>query len=130
MIRLLLLLMVCCGYAQNPADNNRKPVRQSIAVERQNLLGRWTVEKIVTHKREEIPAEKVSGSYFVFNDDGTYTALIMGVEEAGTWRPGPENRSIFMYVDNMKTIWNILIYSANELVLQKGVRGNTVTFIR
>lgn len=130
MIRLLLLLMVCCGYAQNPADNNQNPVRQSIAIERPSLLGRWTVQKVLTHKREEIPDEKVSNSYFVFNDDGTYTALIMGVIESGTWKMGPENRNIFMYAEGMKTIWNILSYSANELILQKGVRGNTVTFIR
>lgn len=128
-----LMLLVICGssFSQtNPADSNRKPVQHSVSVQKQQLVGKWDIAKVVTPKHQELPPEKVRGSYFVFNDDGTYNTLILGVDEAGTWNLGPESKNIHMFVRGYKNVWNILSYSENELILQKGIRGNTVTFTR
>lgn len=112
------------------ADNNRTAIRTSVSATAEQLSGKWNISKILNPKHIEFPADKVQGSYFIFGDDKTYSATIMGVEEKGTWQFGPENKSIHMFVNGMKTIWNILAVSATELVIQKGVRGNTVTFTR
>lgn len=133
MIRFLIFLLFAgsMAFAQsNPADNNRKPVRNSVSVEKQQLIGKWAIAKVITPKGIEMPAEKVTGSYFFFNEDGTFSAMILGVAEAGTWNLGPQNKNIHMFVLGYKNVWNILSYSDSELIMQKGIRGNTVTFTR
>lgn len=130
---IVFLMLLICGSAisqTNPADNNRKPVQHSVSVQKDQLIGKWTIEKVVTPKHEEMPPEKVQGSHFTFNEDGTYNTLILGVPESGTWKLGPENKNIHMFVRGYKNVWNILSYSENELIMQKGIRGNTVTFTR
>lgn len=126
----MVLFSVIASAQTNAADNNRAPVQHSVSVEAAQLKGKWDIAKVVTPKHAELPPEKVSGSYIFFNEDGTYSAMILGVAEGGTWKFGPQNKNIHMFVNGFKNVWNILSYTDSELIMQKGVRGNTVTFTR
>lgn len=130
-MRLLILVFVFLSSAAtfgqaNPAGNNRA----TVAATQAQLSGKWAISKILNPRQVELPADKVAGSHFTFGADGKYTAMVMGVEEKGDWKFGPENKSIHLFVNGIKTVWNILAVSDTGLVMQKGVRGNTVTFTR
>lgn len=128
---LFALLFGVLGFSQaNPADNLRAPLANTVAATTAQLSGKWSITKVLNPKKIELPSDKVSGSYFIFGDDGKYTAMIMGVEEKGDWKFGPENRSVHLFVEGMKTVWYIREIDETSLVMQKGVRGNTVYFTR
>ena len=127
----LVLLYGFIGFSQtNPADNLRAPLANAVAATAGQLSGKWNIAKVLNPKKVEFPSDKVSGSYFIFGDDGKYTAMIVGVEEKGDWKFGPENKSIQMFVEGMRTVWYIREIDETSLVMQKGVRGNTVYFTR
>lgn len=134
MKKIWILFTLFCGligFSQtNPADNLRAPLANTIAATPAQLSGKWRIEKVLNPKKVELPPDKVAGSYFIFGDDGKYTAMIMGVEEKGDWKFGPENRSVQLFVEGMKTVWYIREIDETTLVMQKGVRGNTVYFTR
>lgn len=130
---LVFFALVCglTGFSQaNPADNLRAPLANTVAAKPAQLSGKWSIAKVLNPKKVELAPDKVAGSYFTFGDDGKYTAMIMGVEEKGDWKFGPENRSVQLFVEGMKTVWYIREIDESSLVMQKGVRGNTVYFTR
>ncbi|HLA54684.1 MAG TPA: hypothetical protein VK623_01170 [Flavobacterium sp.] len=120
------LLASCAVFSQDPFV---KPVTVQLKVPAtaEQLIGKWAISKIRKGKTD-IDPKLVSGSFFTFGGDQKYQTKVMGVDEAGDWQFGPENTSIFLIVKGQKSIWNVLKINGGELVMQKGIRGNIVTF--
>lgn len=115
------------AQASNP---NLRVAANSVPATAGQLSGKWQITKITNAKKVDIAQDKVQGSYFIFSADQKYTTMVMGAEENGDWKFGLENRSIQLSAGSVKSIWNILNVSGTELVMQKGARGNIVTFTR
>lgn len=112
------------------SNPNLRIAAHSVPATAEQLSGKWQITKITNAKKIDIARDKVQGSYFIFGHDQKYTTMVMGAEENGDWKFGPENRSVQLSAGSVKSIWNILSISATELVMQKGARGNIVIFTR
>jgi hypothetical protein len=124
---ILFLLVSCAVFSQ--ADPFVRPVIVQVKVPAitAQLIGKWAISKIRKGKTD-IDQKLVDGSFFTFGSDQKYQAKVMGIDEAGDWQFGAENTSVNLIVKGQKSIWNILKINENELVMQKGIRGNIVTF--
>lgn len=126
LLLIAFFLLAQLSFSQTPvAKSNITQVKVPATLTQ--ILGKWHIIKVLKGKTE-IPAAQIQGSTFIFGADQLYQTKILGVDEAGSWQFGPEHTSIIMIVKGQKTIWNILKANDTELIMQKGIRGNTVTF--
>jgi len=112
------------------SDRNRTSVPGAVAATPGQIAGNWKIVRVENAKRIAMPPDKVSASFINFSADGHYQAHVIGADEKGDWNLSPQSTAIFMFANGMKTIWNILGVDANNLLIQKGVRGNIVTLVR
>lgn len=102
----------------------KSSMTKTVKASSEQLSKRWYLKKKLTpgksEQQNEMLSNMLAGSYFDFQDDGTFEVSIMGMTETGEWKLGKESRKVITLNEQVEKVWNINALTEDELVLHPG----------